>query len=427
MLGIQGLEGFGNEPAILADEFSVEVDGPAAVIFALDVDEIPVDLGAVAVFGLFVALAWGEVERAVDFLIEENIAHRVKNVGIEGDGKFADETGAGVAIEDGVEFVGVIGGGVDDFAIFEFEADLVEGDALIDAGGVVGDVALDGVADGGGEDLAIGDIVAAAAGLGGDAFDGELEIGAWAFNFDEIGIVHHGLEGGHAWFHFGVIEGANGEVKVFESLGAHAGTLGHGRGGPAEDAPAGFFDSPVEDGLHAFSDELHLGRWDIAHFGDVIASAEGDVGVHFFDEGELSGGVDGEVFLLGAPMHFAGDSGLVSLDKGDGASVAGGADESHGHLGRDIEGVDEDLFSWLEFGGEVDDAVGELIEARILHKETRRVAEIAGLPRQEDALGGRSRTAVRGRGFFPRGGWASGWRSDRRGIGHRRKRGWGER
>ena len=119
MLGIQGLEGFGNEPAILADEFSVEVDGPAAVIFALDADEIPVDLGAVAVFGLFVALAWGEVERAVDFLIEENIAHRVKNVGIEGDGKFADETGAGVAIEEGVEVVGVIGGGVDDFAVFD--------------------------------------------------------------------------------------------------------------------------------------------------------------------------------------------------------------------------------------------------------------------------------------------------------------------
>jgi len=118
------------------------VHGAAAVVFALDVDEVPVDLRAVAILGLLVALAGGEVEGAVDLFVEKDVAHRLEDVRIEGDGELADVARAGIAIEDGVELLGVVGGAVDDFAVFEFEPHVVEGDALIDGGRVEADVGL---------------------------------------------------------------------------------------------------------------------------------------------------------------------------------------------------------------------------------------------------------------------------------------------
>lgn len=150
------MEGWRGEEAVFSDEFAVEVDFAAAVVFALDGDHVPVDLGAVGVVGFFVGLAGGEVEGAGDFFVEEDVAHGVEDVGVEGEGEFADVACAGVGVEDFVEAFGVlVGGGFDDFAVEKFEADAVEGGAVVEGGGVVGEGAVDAVFDGGGEDFAV--------------------------------------------------------------------------------------------------------------------------------------------------------------------------------------------------------------------------------------------------------------------------------
>ena len=112
--GLRLWSGPGFEEAVVADEFAVEVDRAAAVLGALDIDHVPVDLGAVAIVGQLVGLAGGEVEGAADFLVEEDVAHRLEDVGIEGEGELADEAGAFVGIEDFVQAPGVAAGGVDD-------------------------------------------------------------------------------------------------------------------------------------------------------------------------------------------------------------------------------------------------------------------------------------------------------------------------
>lgn len=95
-----------DEETIFADELAIEVDFAAAVFGALDGDEVPVDLGAVAVVGLVgVGLARGEVEATRDFLVEEDIAHGLEDVWVEADGKFPDGAGSRVGIEDFGEFL----------------------------------------------------------------------------------------------------------------------------------------------------------------------------------------------------------------------------------------------------------------------------------------------------------------------------------
>ena len=91
--------------AVAANEFAVEVDLAAAVVRALDVDHVPMDLAAVAVVGLLVGLAGRKVERARDFFVEEDVPHRMQDVRIKAEREFADVARARIGIEDLVEFL----------------------------------------------------------------------------------------------------------------------------------------------------------------------------------------------------------------------------------------------------------------------------------------------------------------------------------
>jgi len=208
-------------------------------------------------------------------------------------------------------------------------------------------LALHGVLHRRGEDFAIGNIVRAAAGDGADAFDGKAQVGAGAFDFDEVGGFHGGLERLHAGLHLRVIEGADIEVKILEGLGAHAGALGHAGGWPAQDAPLGLLDPPVEHRLHLARDEFHLLRRHVAHLGDVIAAAHGDVGVHLFHLRELDGGGDFELLLLRVEGELAADPPVMHLHERHGADVACGADDGDGHFIGNLKRVDEHLFPRL--------------------------------------------------------------------------------
>ena len=156
------------------------------------------DGGVVAVAGFTVGGAGCEVDGAGDFFVEERVLHGFGAVGVDADGEFADVTGAFVGVEDFVEMVGVVGGCVDDFAVFEGEADVGVGCAAVEGRAVVVDGSVDGFADGRGEDFAVGYVAETAAGAGGDVFDGENEVGSLrAFDANAVGLLHEGFEGLH--------------------------------------------------------------------------------------------------------------------------------------------------------------------------------------------------------------------------------------
>lgn len=54
---IEPFERFGDENAVLADQFTVEIDFAAAHFFGLDQHQIPVDGGFVAIVALVIARA----------------------------------------------------------------------------------------------------------------------------------------------------------------------------------------------------------------------------------------------------------------------------------------------------------------------------------------------------------------------------------
>ena len=189
--GLRPSSSFEDEAAVFADEHVVEIQFAAAHRRVLAEDQVPVDGAVVAVGGFFVALAGREVDGAGDFFVEEDVLHGLGAIGVEADGEFADVAGAFIGVEDLVEGCGVGGRGLDDLAVPEDEADVGVGQGAIDGRAVVMDDAVDGVADGGGVYFAVGDIALAVALLGGDAFDGERQVGVvGAFDADAVGALH---------------------------------------------------------------------------------------------------------------------------------------------------------------------------------------------------------------------------------------------
>ncbi len=188
------------------------------------------DLAVVAVGGFFVALPWGEVERAGDFFVEQRVAHRVADVWIDAKRPLTEVAGAFVRVEDFVEFGGVGAGlGLDDFALVKGEMDVGEEGPAVQRLAVVGNVAFDGCFDGASIDLAVGNIAFAEAWHDADAFDAEAQVRPRAFDVDLVGAAHQGLERLHCALHGVVVDpGADVEVVVLERLGAHPGGLGHG-------------------------------------------------------------------------------------------------------------------------------------------------------------------------------------------------------
>ena len=284
------------------------------------------DAAGVAVAGGFVGLAGGEVERARDLFVEQDVAHRMQDVRVEAEREFADVARAGVAIQNAVERGGVVRRGALDAALGKFEPHIVESVALINARDIEGHMPLDAFFHRAGENLAVRNVAVAAAGHRADVFDGETEVGAGAFEMNLVGAIHERFESGHAGSHAAVVERADIEEKILEGRGAHLRLLGHCGCGPAEDDPLGLVDAPVHNRPHFSRDELHFFVRHIAHLGDVVAAAHGDVGVHLFHAGELHGGRGVETGGFGTKGDFAREAGVVGLDERNGLAGADGTD-----------------------------------------------------------------------------------------------------
>src|SRR5262249_40506807 len=115
---------------------------------------------------------------ACDFFIKENVAHGIENVRIETERKFADVTGASIGVQNFVQAAGVVGGGLDDFAVFEFETDVFKFRPGVKRGGVVLNVALHGIFHRTRKDFAVGNIAFALGKKRANAFNAKTKIGA---------------------------------------------------------------------------------------------------------------------------------------------------------------------------------------------------------------------------------------------------------
>ena len=73
ILRIQAFQFVQHEEAVLADQHVIEPDLAPAVLRRLDLDQVPMDGGMVAVGGIVVAVAGGQVEAAGDLLVEQNV------------------------------------------------------------------------------------------------------------------------------------------------------------------------------------------------------------------------------------------------------------------------------------------------------------------------------------------------------------------
>jgi hypothetical protein len=249
------------------------------------------------------------------------------------------------------------------------QADIVEGRAAIERGGIEADGALDRVAHRGGEALAIGYIVLAGTGDYGNVFDAEVQIGVRAFDVDLVGLCQEVDQGFLGFGHFAIVEGADVEVEALEGLGAHLGLLGHRRRGPAQNDPHGLGHSDLE--VHRLDPvalvEFHRGGGHIGELGDVVAAAQTDIGLDFFHAVGLALADELHGLLLAGLDQLALDAVALVGDQGHAADLACGADQGDDHILGDIKGFDEDLFALLQAGGVVDEQVGEGVEARIVH------------------------------------------------------------
>ena len=116
---------------------------------------------------------------------------------------------------------------MDNLSIVKLQADSIETDALINARCVEGNVSLNRIFHGTTENLAVGDVAIPPTDHSRNSFDAEAEIGSRSFNLDAICFLHQCLERLHTRSQFAIIQGADFEIKVFESLRAHSSKLSH--------------------------------------------------------------------------------------------------------------------------------------------------------------------------------------------------------
>ena len=116
-----------------------------------------------------------------------------------------------------------------------------------------------------------------------------------------------------------------------------------------------------------FHGQAHAVGGDVGIFGDVVAAADGDIGVHVLHLGEQ---VFGENLVLGvfrAFHHFAGDAALMELHERQRALGPDLADEREADgVGHVVE-VDKDLFAFFQRGGVADQLAGEGVDTGVVH------------------------------------------------------------
>src|SRR5262245_41422063 len=85
LLRVERTELFGHKTAIDPQRHAVECDGPAAILGPLNLHQVPMNLRTVPVICLIIGIAGGEMKAPGDLLVEEDVAHRLKDAGVTAD------------------------------------------------------------------------------------------------------------------------------------------------------------------------------------------------------------------------------------------------------------------------------------------------------------------------------------------------------
>ena len=327
------------------------------------------DGGVVAVGGVVVAVAGGQVEAAGDLLVEQDVPDGVVDLRVHAEGELADVPGALVDVQDLVHIVRVVAGGLDDLAVPELQVHVPEQKAVIGGRHVVGDMAVDGVLHRGGIDLAVGNVPVAVHAEAGDALDGEGDVRAGRDDADLVGPGHQVLEGLHGPAHLVVVHQAGPEVEVLILLRGDAGQLGHGVVGVPEHGPLGVV-APLRqmDGAPVVLAVALLGLvGDVVPHADVGGGPDVDVGVHVPHPGKLIGGDLLHVLRVGSLDQGALHGVVEDVDKGLAAHGVGLLDQGLHQPGLAAVELDQDLLALLQAHGAADQELGEFSNTGIFH------------------------------------------------------------
>lgn len=161
---------------VLANQHIIKPDFAAAVFGCHNQHQIPVDGGFIAVGGILVAVAGGEMDRAGNLFIKKNVVHGLCDIGVYANGKFAHISCALVRVEYLFQTLLVIPVAVHDFPVLEGQAYIFKGKAVVFGGGIIGNHTVDGITHRCGINLAVGDIAAAGTLDGRNILDGEGNI-----------------------------------------------------------------------------------------------------------------------------------------------------------------------------------------------------------------------------------------------------------
>ena len=327
------------------------------------------DGGMVAVGGIVVAVAGGQVEAAGDLLVEQNVPDGVVDLRVHTEGELADVPGALVDVQDLVHIVRVVAGGLDDLAVLELQIHIPEQKAVIGGRHVVGDVPVDGVLHGRGVDLTVGDVPVAVHPETGDALDGEGDVCAGSDDTDLVGPGHQVLEGLHGPAHLVVVHKAGPEIEVLILFRGNARQLGHSVVGIPEHRPLGMV-APLRqmDGAPVILAVTLLGLVaDVVPHADIGGGPDVDIGVHVPHPLQLVGGDLLHVLRVGSLDQGTFYGVVEDVDKGLAAHSIGFLDQGLHQSGLTAVELNQDLLALLQAHSAADQELGEFADTGIFH------------------------------------------------------------
>jgi hypothetical protein len=324
--------------------------------------------GAVAVVALAVGVARGEVDGALDLLVEEGVAHGLEHVRVHAEGELAERARPLVRVQDLAELGLVLRrAGRGDPAALHLQPDVPEADPLVQRAGVVGDDAVHRVLDRGGEHLAVGDVQPAVALHGRHPADGELELGARPHQPHAVGALHPRDQRVHGPGQGSVVEVADLEVEVLEGAEALPGLEGHAGVGPAQHAPA-LLEPRVQ--VHLLLEvpplPLLLLGGQVPLLEGVLGGAHAHVGVHALHDGLVEGAERLVLRLAGRGEEGLGELVVEGAPVGDRAPLGGEPDELLAErVGVGPDEIDVEDLARRDLQAVADEVLGELGDARV--------------------------------------------------------------
>ena len=254
----------------------------AAVLWRLDEHHVPMHRALIAVASRLVRLTGREVEAACDFLVEENIQHRARDIRVEANGELTNEPRASVAVQNLVEALIIRAARrVHNLTVFELEADAFKTHALVERRRVVLDHTVDTVNHGAGVNLAVWDVAVTTARHRADAFNGKRQVCTATRQTHAVCLAHALCERLFRLEHLGVIQCADVEVKILERLGTHARRLRKGRRRVAQHDPARVIDAVIVDAApQVLLVQLHAVGGDIGQLEGIQRAAHANVRIH---------------------------------------------------------------------------------------------------------------------------------------------------